>query len=160
MFTAITSPRYRKKILYSCAVLTGVLLSDQLSKFIVLKNNLFPVFYNSTIAFSLPIAWYLPWIFIAGAVSYILFFGNSLSFTSKQVENYFNSKYLWITLPLIGGGGISNVIDRILHSGSVIDFIDLKYWPVFNLADSAIVIGVFLIIYNIFEKRGDIYGKS
>src|SRR5262245_37719175 len=40
----------------------------------------------------------------------------------------------------LGGAG-SNVLDR-LRRGAVVDFIDLKVWPVFNLADVAIVLGV------------------
>lgn len=46
---------------------------------------------------------------------------------------------------LIVGGAIGNLIDRILYKG-VIDFIDLGFWPSFNIADSAISIGVILLI--------------
>jgi len=45
---------------------------------------------------------------------------------------------------LILGGAIGNLIDRITV-GYVIDFIDLRIWPVFNIADSAITIGAFII---------------
>ena len=45
---------------------------------------------------------------------------------------------------LILGGAIGNLIDRIYY-GYVIDFIDLRVWPVFNLADSAITIGALII---------------
>ncbi|NPV59012.1 MAG: signal peptidase II [Actinobacteria bacterium] len=44
-------------------------------------------------------------------------------------------------LGLIIGGAIGNIIDRIAL-GAVVDFIDVGFWPVFNLADTAIVIGV------------------
>ena len=54
---------------------------------------------------------------------------------------------------LIIGGTIGNLIDRILYK-AVIDFIDLKIWPSFNIADSALSIGVFLlIIYILFEGK-------
>jgi signal peptidase II len=47
-------------------------------------------------------------------------------------------------LALILGGAVGNLIDRVrLHY--VVDFIDLRWWPVFNLADSAIVVGVVLL---------------
>ena len=46
------------------------------------------------------------------------------------------------------GGAIGNLIDRI-RSGFVVDFIDLTFWPVFNLADSAIVVGVALLAYQV-----------
>jgi signal peptidase II len=50
-----------------------------------------------------------------------------------------------VALGLILGGALGNLTDRALHgpglSGSVTDFIDLHVWPVFNVADSAIVVG-------------------
>jgi len=46
---------------------------------------------------------------------------------------------------LILGGGVSNLFDR-LRQGYVVDFLDPKIWPSFNLADTAIVVGVFLLI--------------
>ena len=57
-------------------------------------------------------------------------------------------KYLpVISASLVLGGAIGNVIDRFLF-GFVIDFLDFRIWPAFNIADSAITIGVIgLIIY-------------
>jgi signal peptidase II len=52
---------------------------------------------------------------------------------------------LRLTLGLQLGGALGNLIDR-LRLGYVIDFFDVKFWPVFNVADSAIVTGVFLLI--------------
>lgn len=50
-----------------------------------------------------------------------------------------------ISLGLVLGGAIGNLIDRI-RLGYVVDFIDLRWWPVFNIADSAIVIGVLVLV--------------
>jgi signal peptidase II len=54
-----------------------------------------------------------------------------------------------LSLSLILGGALGNVIDRILY-GHVIDFIDVYWrnwhWPAFNLADSAIVVGAVLLM--------------
>jgi signal peptidase II len=50
---------------------------------------------------------------------------------------------------LILGGAIGNLIDRIML-GHVIDFIDLRIWPVFNIADSAITIGACLVLFKCF----------
>ncbi len=56
-----------------------------------------------------------------------------------------------VALGLILGGGIGNLTDRALRgdgvlSGPVVDFIDFQVWPVFNLADSAIVVGALLLL--------------
>ena len=50
---------------------------------------------------------------------------------------------------LILGGAIGNLTDRILL-GHVIDFIDLRVWPVFNVADSAITIGACIVLFKCF----------
>ncbi len=62
-------------------------------------------------------------------------------------------------LSLILGGAIGNLIDRVWF-GYVIDFIDVYYnthhWPIFNVADSAITLGVILLIYDlIFNQHPD-----
>ena len=60
-----------------------------------------------------------------------------------------------VSLGLILGGSIGNLIDRI-RFGAVTDFIDVGAWPVFNLADSAIDVGVvLLIIYILFRMKKD-----
>ena len=54
---------------------------------------------------------------------------------------------------LVMGGTLGNLYDR-LRYGYVIDFIDLRVWPVFNIADSAITVGIGLLaIYLIKEDR-------
>ena len=53
-----------------------------------------------------------------------------------------------VVLGLVMGGAIGNLVDRLIrhHGGAVIDWIDLRWWPVFNLADAAITIGVVLAL--------------
>ncbi len=54
---------------------------------------------------------------------------------------------------LLLGGAAGNLIDRIFR-GSVVDFFDFRIWPVFNIADIAIVVGVGCIIYSLlFETK-------
>ena len=50
------------------------------------------------------------------------------------------------------GGIMGNLIDRIFH-GYVIDFLDFRVWPVFNVADSFITIGMILMAVSIFSKE-------
>ena len=62
---------------------------------------------------------------------------------------------LWagVVLGLILGGTIGNGFDRILY-GFVTDFINVHFWPVFNVADSAISIGVVLLIaWNVLRRE-------
>ena len=68
-----------------------------------------------------------------------------------------NEKYIKLSLSLILGGAIGNLIDRISY-GSVVDFIDVGIgnlrWPIFNVADSAVTVGmVILIAIILFEKK-------
>jgi len=52
-----------------------------------------------------------------------------------------------IGFSLIMGGAIGNLVDRITL-GHVIDFIDLRVWPVFNVADSAITVGACVVMFK------------
>ncbi|HAJ57041.1 MAG TPA: signal peptidase II [Candidatus Omnitrophica bacterium] len=56
-------------------------------------------------------------------------------------------KLIKISLALILGGACGNLIDR-LRLGYVVDFLDFRVWPVFNLADSAITVGALLICWK------------
>lgn len=66
------------------------------------------------------------------------------------------SKLAQTALMLILGGAIGNVIDR-LHYGVVIDFLDFHineyHWPAFNIADSAICIGVALLLWQTVRRK-------
>jgi signal peptidase II len=57
-----------------------------------------------------------------------------------------------LCLGLVLGGACGNLIDRLRYS-CVIDFLDFRIWPVFNLADSAISIGGALLFYRIIKKK-------
>lgn len=81
------------------------------------------------------------------------------------VVYYFRSREIkkahrWIIAGILGGG-IGNMLDRIIRTGGVVDFIDVKFfgifgmnrWPTFNLADSSIVISaIILIIFLLIEE--------
>lgn len=81
------------------------------------------------------------------AISFIFYLVSSLK--GKQL-------YATITLSLILGGAMGNLIDRI-RWGEVVDFIDLHWhhyhWPAFNVADSAISVGLVLLIIGLFTKK-------
>ena len=55
---------------------------------------------------------------------------------------------------LILGGAIGNLIDRFFY-GYVVDFLDLGWWPVFNIADSGISVGVFLLFVSLILDKDE-----
>ena len=63
-----------------------------------------------------------------------------------------------VALSLILGGAIGNMIDRV-RMGEVIDFLDVhwyqNHWPAFNIADSAITVGMGFLIYQMITEKED-----
>jgi signal peptidase II len=53
---------------------------------------------------------------------------------------------------LVLGGAVGNVMDRI-HFGLVIDFLDFRVWPIFNVADSAISVGTLFILVGLLRQE-------
>jgi signal peptidase II len=58
---------------------------------------------------------------------------------------------LWLPVGMVVGGALGNLADR-ARIGSVIDFIDPQFWPAFNVADAAIVLGILGLLYVIEGK--------
>lgn len=72
----------------------------------------------------------------------------SLSSENKKLKSW--------AISLIIGGAIGNIIDRI-QLGYVVDFLDfhvgIYHWPIFNMADSAVCVGVFLLMIGISKEK-------
>ncbi|MEG6522162.1 signal peptidase II [Desulfotomaculum sp. 1211_IL3151] len=133
-------------------VLLVTLVIDQLSKYIVIKNMLlgesiplvtgiFHLTYiqNPGAAFGMLAG--KTWFFV---VVTLLVLG-AMAFGYRWIQQS-GALYQW-ALGLVAGGAIGNLIDRIRFA-KVIDFLDFRIWPVFNLADTAICIGVGLILLD------------
>jgi len=147
------SRRSQWDIIIFLSGVVGVVLLDRLTKnffagflglnesFCVIPHVLwFTLVHNTGIAFG--------FFKDCGAVFIIV----PLILTGLLVYNIFyyrNSPHLSrtyvVAFSLILGGAIGNLIDRIVL-GYVVDFIDFRVWPVFNLADSAITIGAGIIL--------------
>jgi signal peptidase II len=59
------------------------------------------------------------------------------------------------------GGAIGNVLDRVFRGngfmdGAVVDFIDLRWWPVFNVADIGIVCGAIAVAYSMIFSQPEV----
>ncbi len=99
-------------------------------------------------------------IFAGSAASFRIPFFLTLSFAAIVGMFFFyktvTENLLRIAISLIMGGALGNIIDR-ARLGEVIDFIDVhwytNHWPAFNVADSAITIGVGLLILDMFIKE-------
>lgn len=134
-----------------------VLLVDQVSKAWVVENiplnttreiipllkDIFVLTHitNSGAAFGLFPQLSLVFTFVALAVSVaIVFYYRSIPAGQWLVR---------LSLGLQLGGAIGNLIDRLRFGGSVIDMFYLRFWPVFNVADSAIVCGVALLMLHL-----------
>lgn len=64
-----------------------------------------------------------------------------------------NRPWLKLSLGLQLGGALGNLLDRV-HHGYVVDFISIKSLPIFNLADSCIVVGVCILAYHLLIMQG------
>lgn len=62
-------------------------------------------------------------------------------------------------LALALGGAIGNLIDRVRY-GYVVDFFDVHFWPIFNVADSAITVGILLLAYHFLFQRSPVPGAQ
>ena len=138
-----------------------VILFDQLSKIIVLDRcveheivkicpffNLFLTF-NKGVSFSL-LTSDSPYAPVALSAFALVVAGLLIYWIQKE-----KNKGARVGLALILGGAIGNVIDRI-RFGAVVDFLDFYWgdyhWPAFNIADSAICIGVAILLFSSFKK--------
>jgi signal peptidase II len=152
------------------ALFVILILFDQLSKYTIRNHSGFYIC-NPNIAWGIKInqiTFYLLWIFII--ILLIWFLSTKLkTTTNKKIQNYkyqnpknkcfkfcicnlFEIWSLEFGILLIISGAISNIIDR-LFFGCVIDFVDLKIWPVFNLADMYITIGAVALLMEILNIK-------
>lgn len=78
-------------------------------------------------------------------------------------KNNIQNKLELVSLALIIGGSLGNLMDRVVR-GYVIDFLDFKLFnynfPIFNLADTFIVIGVFLLLLKEIRKENNLDSRN
>ena len=145
----------KKHLLFFITALL-VLVLDQLVKQLITvysidKNYSFVAIHfvkNFGIGFGLLNLPVLRWVMVAVITLIVI---GILYYYSKS---YSASKLLFVfSLALVLGGALGNLVDRIMY-GFVVDFIDFSFWPAFNIADSAITVGIVLLIayFWIFPK--------
>ena len=140
---------------FSIAIIAAVL--DQLIKFVVKNNvgindsipivkNYLHITYitNTGSAFGLFRDSNLLFIFVSIAIMIFIVYYLKNAKSENKIEHVF--------FGLLFGGIIGNLIDRLIY-GHVIDFIDFRIWPVFNLADSFITISVIGLVSYSWKKK-------
>jgi signal peptidase II len=92
----------------------------------------------------------LPWESLRSNAALAWLWGAEAVFMVAMVQfgPFFQGPAAPIALGAALGGAGSNLLDR-LRRGGVVDFIDLGFWPVFNLADVAIAAGIIMAVFHI-----------
>lgn len=91
-------------------------------------------------------------IFILISAAVIIFIGFYLVKRRKTLPPAPLENFFLTGLALVLGGAAGNLIDR-LRLGYVVDFIDLRFWPAFNIADSCITIGAVILFFVIMRDK-------
>ncbi len=133
-----------------------VLVADQVSKFLVLflmGPDAIPVtpFFNLVLTYNRGVSFGLlshearlmPYVLAAVALAIVF----ALLMWLRQVTRW----WMAVAIGLVMGGAVGNAVDR-LYLGAVVDFLDFHvagwHWPAFNIADSAICLGVAVMVYD------------
>jgi signal peptidase II len=135
-------------------LIAAILFLDQITKIVVLQH----LSLNQSFVL-IPKVLYLTLVHNRGAAFGILknqvpffIFTSSIAIILIIVSLKRNKRIYNISLSLILAGALGNLTDR-LFLGYVVDFIDFRIWPVFNLADSAITIGAILLGYSLLNTK-------
>ena len=150
------TPRFARVLLFSTALCAYI--ADRAAKLVVLKAmtvgqsiKVIPDIFNITLVFNKGAAFGLlkdRAVFFITVSAFVITFIIILAWRHKGM-----SSLLAVSLGLILGGSLGNLVDRVTF-GYVIDFFDFRVWPVFNIADSAITVGVGMLAFTIITKRG------
>jgi signal peptidase II len=142
------------RLLYSTALI--VLVLDVVSKVLIRTSldiresvSVFPFVsithvQNVGIAFGLLQLPMIRWLLVAIALAVAALVAWSCK--ERKLKEHF------LAWGLIMGGALGNATDRIFI-GTVTDFIDIGFWPAFNVADSALTIGVLLLVWHAMRKE-------
>lgn len=143
-------------ILYILSIVCGaaLLAVDQLTKYYISSNfdlgyvsDFIPGLIDITYIHNTGAAWGMlsgkTWVLLVITVAVMI---GCIVFL---VKNKIKSRLLVFAMSLILSGGMGNMVDRVFRNGKVIDFLHFEFWPtfpVFNVADCAIVVGAGLLI--------------
>ncbi len=143
--------------MFTLASALGTLLLDQATKAVVLSVM--------SVGESIPVVagvFHITYIVNTGGV-FGMFPGGSGVITAISIlvilamvvfaRRPLRGKYLPVALGFALGGALGNLVDR-LRLGGVVDFLDLRVWPIFNVADMGLVMAAGLIALEVFRLEG------
>lgn len=128
-----------------------VITIDQAFKLYFLQTEFLPIYYNDGYAFSLSLP--EPWHWIMLWVFYFVAWCCAILCLRHNYRNGWDK----LGAGMLLGGASSNLIDRMIHNGRVIDFIAVPYFSIFNIADVCITLGVIMLIFAELRRS---YGQS
>jgi signal peptidase II len=154
----------KSKYLWVSAIVSSVLVLDQLTKFLVIRflprngivrviPGFFDIIYvrNPGAAFGFLAGaqgWWRTAFFVTVSVAALAVIGALIRKSHDRLS--------LTAFALIGGGAVGNLVDRV-RFGEVVDFIDWYvrslHWPAFNIADAAITVGVMLLAVEVLYPR-------
>jgi signal peptidase II len=97
-------------------------------------------------AFSIPWSPWLFWPLMIIVIGYV---------AVQAVKQWLEKDVVFFYWGLIAVGALGNVVDRLLY-GAVIDYVKIFWWPVFNLSDSMIVVGVGMLFWHTYKHGKEI----
>lgn len=122
-------------------LLTGLIILDQITKILFTEKEYWIINYEINYGAAFSVLQGFMWLFIITAVIVVIILA----------AYYKHAKIKW-PLVFIAAGSIGNMIDR-AYLGYVRDFVDIKIWPVFNIADSLNLIGAIALAYYLIKKK-------
>jgi signal peptidase II len=151
---------FKQKALYLVSGCLGLLVLESIIKYYFILNKIpeqgfylfsgylqIGYYINKGISFNIPLPNLVAIIFTI----FILIFLSFFWWRTLAIKNFLQL----ITISLIIVGALSNLLDRLLF-GYVIDYINVLFWPVFNLADTMIVVGVAIYIITEFSNKKNV----
>lgn len=138
----------RHRVALVAAVACFVVAADQVTKSLVVAGYVRPrhlfgplsieLTYNSGIAFSLASGFGLPIVLLGVAAVVVVVLRRRDRLTVPRALGF----------GLVTGGALSNIADRLFRpQAAVVDFLHLSFWPTFNVADSAVVVGCAVLFF-------------
>ncbi len=149
------------KTIYYYAIAIIVIIVDQFTKWLVVQNmelrqsipiieNVFHLTSHRNAGAAFGMLQGQMWLFFIATIAVLIIVPYYIQKEGK------NNPLFGITMGLVLGGAIGNFIDRLLF-GEVVDFLDVYIgtynFPIFNVADSALVVGVGMLIIYVFKEE-------